>query len=170
MKHTMSDKVKEPTVALSVRQPWAWLITHPEFGSVKDIENRTWATNFRGPVWIHASKGMTKAEWCDAYAFVADSIPPGPGPASFLEIPLFDDPCYQRGGIIGKAEIVDCVTRSSSPWFVGPYGFVLRNAEPVPFRPCKGSLGFFRPDISKPITAEEAAASILASGRTGLFL
>ena len=49
----------------------------------------------------------------------------------------------QRGGIIGEAEIVDCVDHSASPWFVGPFGFVLRNARPLPFRPLKGRLGFF---------------------------
>lgn len=50
----------------------------------------------------------------------------------------------ERGGFIGTAEIVDCVSRSDSPWFFGPYGFVLRNAEPIPFHPCRGALGFWR--------------------------
>ncbi|WP_245839042.1 ASCH domain-containing protein [Yersinia kristensenii] len=37
--------------ALSIRQPWAWLIVN----GYKDIENRTWNTKCRGPVLIHAS-------------------------------------------------------------------------------------------------------------------
>ena len=41
--------------ALSIRQPWAWLIVNGH----KDIENRSWPTRFRGPVLIHAAKGMT---------------------------------------------------------------------------------------------------------------
>jgi hypothetical protein len=45
--------------ALSIRQPWAWLIVN----GYKDIENRSWATKFRGPVLIHAAKGMTGAEY-----------------------------------------------------------------------------------------------------------
>jgi hypothetical protein len=49
----------------------------------------------------------------------------------------------ERGGIIGIAEIVDCVACSSSPWFVGPYGFVLRNARRLPFKPLQGRLGLF---------------------------
>lgn len=49
----------------------------------------------------------------------------------------------KRGGIIGVAEIVDCVEASDSPWFFGRYGFVLRNARPVEFIPVKGALGFF---------------------------
>ena len=39
---------------LSVRQPWAWLIV----AGHKDIENRKWYTNHRGPLLIHASKAM----------------------------------------------------------------------------------------------------------------
>ena len=38
--------------ALSIMQPWAWLIC----AGHKDIENRSWSTGFRGPVLIHAGK------------------------------------------------------------------------------------------------------------------
>lgn len=38
--------------ALSILQPWAWLIT----AGHKDIENRRWWTNYRGPFLIHAGK------------------------------------------------------------------------------------------------------------------
>jgi len=36
---------------LSVKQPWAYLLC----AGIKDIENRTWKTNYRGRVFIHAS-------------------------------------------------------------------------------------------------------------------
>lgn len=52
----------------------------------------------------------------------------------------------QRGGIVGKATITDCVTSSESKWFFGQYGFMLEKAEPLPFHPCKGALGFFEVD------------------------
>ena len=46
--------------------------------------------------------------------------------------------------LIGEVTITACVKESSSPWFVGPYGFVLANPvlykEPIPYR---GQLGFF---------------------------
>ena len=48
----------EPTVrsaeqmALSVWQPWAYLLVT----GVKDVENRTWRTNHRSRLWIHASQ------------------------------------------------------------------------------------------------------------------
>ncbi len=115
---------------LSIRQPWAWLIVN----AGKDIENRSWPTKFRGRFLIHASKGMTRDEYEDAGLCAADSR---------IALPRFE--VLERGGIVGEAEIVDCVTRSESVWFFGPYGFVLRNAKPLPFWPCKGALGFFNP-------------------------
>jgi len=36
--------------AISIRQPWANLIVH----DIKPIENRSWKTNFRGRVLVHA--------------------------------------------------------------------------------------------------------------------
>ncbi len=48
--------------ALTVRQPWAWALM--EGG--KDIENRKWATTYRGPLAIHAAAGMTRQEYCRA--------------------------------------------------------------------------------------------------------
>ncbi len=51
------------------------------------------------------------------------------------------------GGIIGIAEIVDCVDNSDSEWFFGPFGFVLDNIKPIDFIPIKGKLGFFEVEI-----------------------
>lgn len=120
--------------ALSIRQPWAWLIMN----AGKDIENRVWNTPVRGRVLVHAAKGMTVDEFEDADAFAAkithnyDRIG---------KYPVFED--LERGGIVGSVEIVDCVRVSGSPWFVGPFGFILRDPQPLPFRPLKGALGFF---------------------------
>lgn len=61
------------------------------------------------------------------------------------QLPTYSE--MERGGIIGETEIIDCVTESKSPWFCGRYGFVLRNSKPLPFEPCKGALGFFRPTL-----------------------
>jgi|ERR1039458_8111645 hypothetical protein len=46
--------------AISIRQPWAWLIVN----GYKDVENRIWAANVRGRVLIHAgaSKSDTNPE------------------------------------------------------------------------------------------------------------
>lgn len=56
-------------------------------------------------------------------------------------MPRFPD--LPRGGIVGRARIVDCVTQSDSPWFVGRFGFVLADVEPLPFVECRGALALF---------------------------
>ncbi len=121
------------TPILSVRQPWAWMIIHGD----KDIENRTWRTRVRGPVLIHASGSCTRREYEEASGFAFWCI----GGAIWDNYPKFEH--LQRGGIVGQVEIVDCVSDSDSPWFVGPYGFVLRNPVALPWRPMRGKLGFF---------------------------
>ena len=110
--------------ALSIRQPWAWLIAH----GYKDIENRTWSTKFRGKFLIHASKTIDH----NGYA-LAHKMGISPPSESVIE----------RGGIVGIAEIVDCTHASASPWAFGPYMFVLQNAQPIKFIPLRGRLGFF---------------------------
>ena len=124
--------------ALSIKQPWATLILH----GFKDIENRSWMTRQRGPVLIHASKSMTYDEWVSAMVFA------GPMLVGAMKIDaafnvLFGYKEQQRGGIVGIVDIIDCVTSSPSPWYMGNVGFVLANARPLPFVPYKGSLGFF---------------------------
>lgn len=122
-----------PTLALSVRQPWAWAIIH----AGKDVENRSWqAVNhglrIRGRIAVHAAAGMTREEYVNAAAFMDEigvSCPPA------IEL--------QRGGIIGSVEVIDVVISSSSPWFFGPRGLVLRDPEPCEFRGVKGALGYF---------------------------
>ena len=114
--------------ALSIRQPWAWLILH----AGKDIENRSWPTNYRGRVLIHASKGMTRSEYEQACDFVYTNVHPS------IAIPTFET--LDHGGIVGEVEITDCVKDSCSWWFECPYGFVLANPKPLPFHPAKAPL------------------------------
>lgn len=118
--------------ALSIRQPWAWLIIH----AGKDIENRSRRTHLRGRIWVHASQGMTQDEYNEAFIIAAELG---------IEIPVRS--ALQRGGVIGTVEIVDCVDDHSSPWFFGPFGYVLRDPEPLLFQPCRGHLNFFEPQL-----------------------
>lgn len=121
--------------ALSIRQPWAWLILN----AAKDVENRDWWTSFRGRFLIHASKGMTRDEYDSAKEFAVETRL-----ISIGQMPAFER--LERGGIVGTATLFNCVERSESPWFFGKYGFELRDVMPLPFRPYKGALGFF--DVS----------------------
>lgn len=116
--------------ALSIRQPWAWLIVNGH----KDIENRSWPTRYRGQVLVHASKGMTRAEYDDVVEFIENDL---------LNVQLPPRETLERGGIVGQVTIFNCVTASDSPWFFGPQGFHLRDAAALPFVPIKGALGFF---------------------------
>lgn len=115
--------------ALSIRQPWCWAILH----AGKDIENRTWTTAYRGRLLLHAGKaahrnGVDYLDDVDYLEEVHGLRPP-------------DD--LDRGGIVGVAQLVDVVTRSASPWYQGPYGFVLRDVRPLAFVPYRGALGLF---------------------------
>jgi hypothetical protein len=118
--------------ALSIRQPWAWLIVN----GWKNIENRDWPTRFRGPFLVHAGKAMTMEEYEACQIFMAGF--------TALELPPFD--ALQRGGIVGQAVLLDCVAEHDSEWFCGEWGFVLDNAIALPFTPFRGQLGFF--DVS----------------------
>lgn len=125
-----------PQFALSVRQPWAWCILN----AGKDIENRDWGTRMRGPIALHASSGLTRAEFehcLSTIHAISEQCPFPPG----LTMPSIKE--LQRGGIVGVVEIVDSVQHSESPWFFGKHGFRLANPRPVEFVPVKGALGFF---------------------------
>lgn len=115
---------------LSIRQPWAWAILN----AGKTVENRCWQTKFRGRFLIHAAKGCTRDEYDAAMDFMAMrcGVRGSPG---LLSLP--------RGGIVGAATLAECVSESSSPLFVGEFGFVLKDVQPVEFYPCRGALGFF---------------------------
>lgn len=123
--------------ALSIRQPWAWLIVN----GFKDIENRSWYTRYRGAFLVHAAKGMTRAEYKLAadHAFEID-------PDIFL--PDFEE--LQRGGIVGFVTATGCTNEETSPWFFGPVGIELANAHALPFVPMTGRLMFFETGL-KPI-------------------
>lgn len=49
--------------ALTIRQPWASLVAQ----GIKQVENRTWQTPYRGPLLVHAGKspwrGMCRRAW-----------------------------------------------------------------------------------------------------------
>ena len=116
--------------ALTLKPTWAWFVVN----GYKDIENRSWSTKVRGKIYIHAaSSPVTKPQYEN---FVHNC-----GVMRIKNVPAREKiPC---GGIVGSVEIIDCVTKSRSKWFRGPYGFVLKNARKSKFKPLKGRLGFF---------------------------
>lgn len=124
-----------PQKALSVRQPWAWLIVN----GFKDVENRSRRTNLRGRIWIHASATMTR----DDYSDCALSGFPG-----LWRMPAYDILREQCGGIVGSVLLAGCVDEYPSRWFTGPWGWLVTEARPSLFTPCKGQLNFFAPTVN----------------------
>jgi hypothetical protein len=146
-----SSEYLKPTHALSIQQPWAWLIVNGH----KDVENRSWPlpwwireilfkSNYKAGyrVFIHAGKTIDKS----AGDFLAGIKSSKTG--KVIAFP----PTYETGGIIGEVSIVRQITTSSnvekSHWFRGEYGFALAHPEAYDkIIPCRGFLGFFKPKI-----------------------
>lgn len=69
---------------LTIKEPWATLIVN----GYKKYEFRSWKTNYRGKILIHAGLGIDKES---LYLFKDYNLE------------------YSRGEIIGEAEITDCI-------------------------------------------------------------
>ncbi len=126
---------------LSVRQPYASLLVK----GIKDVENRSRRTNYRGLVLIHASQKMH-----DIVTYMR-----GLGGVMFSGIPAYvlseSDLCDLQpevnfSAIIGCVEIVDCVQNHPSEWAEkGQWHWVCKNAKAFvnPIRDVKGKLGIW---------------------------
>lgn len=112
-------------MALTIRQPWAYAIIH--LG--KDVENRSWPTEHRGPLAIHAATKLDR----NGDVFLKRL---GFAPA---------DEDMVLGAVIGIVDVTDCVRNHASPWAVnGHYHWLLNNprALSVPLQ-IRGQLGLF---------------------------
>ncbi|MBX9623810.1 MAG: ASCH domain-containing protein [Gemmataceae bacterium] len=124
---------------LSVRQPYAWLLVH----GYKPIENRTWSTAHRGPLWIHASKAPD-VKPAEAEAFLTDDCGLTAGEAEAYDPVL--------SAVVGCVFVADCVGRVNLPPVYagnvhagGPFFFLLSAAAPLAAAaPCDGRLGVWR--------------------------
>lgn len=141
--------------AISIRQPWAWAIAH----AGKDIENRSWHMSHRGPLAIHAAKGMTRDEYYEFFDFFQYEL----GEVFIdgnVQRSLPKPEQFVRGAIIAVCNAIDCVhAHSSSVWYSGPHGLRIKDVialqEPVP---CRGALGFF--DLPKDVDKAIAQMAI----------
>lgn len=90
---------------LSLLQPWATLVAV----GAKKIETRSWRTEYRGPLAIHASKRMGGAEqvMCD-YPPIRDALRAA-GITAWSELPL--------GAIIATCTLVSCLHIVEQPFF-----------------------------------------------------
>jgi hypothetical protein len=141
---------------ISIRQPWASLIAV----GIKDVENRSWPTRYRGAVLIHASQR-------------ADDISSDEIDHRFGVRPPID---ARLGGVVGIVDIVDCVQQHQSKWYAGDYvdrhgerkshwALVMKNARPLPFVKWKGALSLRAAptELLELLDLSHSAASAVAS-------
>jgi len=125
MEGTESDSGVEVPRVLTVRQPWAWAIIH----AGKDVENRSWRTNHRGLLLIHAGQRFDPA-----------------GEAFIRELGLnLTEAARITGRIIGSVDVADVVRDYDSVWAMSDlWNWVLVSKAPA-VRPleCKGRLSLF---------------------------
>ena len=105
---------------LTLHAQWAEAI----FALGKDVENRSWATTYRGPLAIHASQRLD-VTICEALGL--------------------DPSAVRTGAILGVVTLIDCVTDSHSLWALpGQFHWLFENPRrcdiPIPF---KGQRGLF---------------------------
>jgi hypothetical protein len=127
--------------ALTVCQPYAWLISLPESDPRhKRIENRNWFTSYRGRLLIHAGKSK---KWLDTWGDLT------PGEASSL--------IY--GAIVAVCDLIDCIEAEYlksamhlpktllpfrlSRHLEGPWCWLLANVKPIRPIYCSGAMGLW---------------------------
>lgn len=131
---------------LSIKEPFATLIKNKK----KHIETRSWKTNYRGEIYIHAS--LTK---------IGNSID---GRIELIHLISNDEMNY--GNIICKCQLVDCIEmteeyinkiKNEEPqeficgqYSSGRYAWILKNIEPLikPI-PARGQLGIWNYELDK---------------------
>lgn len=125
---------------LSLLEPWASLIKE----NVKRIETRSWKTNYRGELYIHASKKILTKNDRIKYKEILD---------------LLKDTEFKYGHIIVKCNLVDCKLMTielinevkknekeykSGLYEVGRYAWILEDIEILEDAiPANGQLGIW---------------------------
>jgi len=153
--HTSGTRLK----CLSIRPAWAWMIVYLQAPHWKDVENRTWTTNFRGPLLIHASQGLTHDEYEDACALALSA-----GQIDRSQLPEFHEIELIRGRLIGAARLSNVVPPGTevSPWHGSDsYGWQLSDRVAFTPRPLGGKLKLFEVELTPGELATLRAAGLL---------
>lgn len=129
---------------LSLKEPWASLVVQ----GIKKMETRSWRTNYRGMLLIHASMS-----------------PVGKTERERALIGLLNAPCGQ-GHILCRCKLIDCAPideefaarlREESPveflcgdYTPGRFAWILEDVRPVEPVRAKGRLGLWEYKLSIP--------------------
>ncbi|SRR5579884_57794 len=136
-----SHAIEGMMACLSGWQPYPYFVTHPEIFiqaglPPKRVENRDWTTDYTGPLLLHAGKTF------EAKAIAYWSRQLG------LDLRRLLPADYDRGCIVGVANLVQVAQDCDDIWFMGEYGFQLsdvRRLDPIPYR---GRPGLFYVPLS----------------------
>lgn len=133
---------------LTIKNPWGWLVA----SGLKEIENRTWHTPFRGRVLIHTSAtlwntkdGLTNPISCLNSRQVLQLFDSG-------REREFERESFRTSTVIGSVEITDCIQGSDSIWAEqDQWHWVLSNPVlfKVPLLFVKGKLGIWELDVNE---------------------
>lgn len=137
--------------ALSLKQPYAWLIAN----GYLLVDDRTWGTHYRGPILIHASKGIYQ----EYYNYIKSNTD--------VPIPAIEELGF--GGIVGIAKLVLCCRPAELPASISHqqrvhfggvhqdcFGFLFEQATPLRLMSCAGKLGIFEVDLDALLAAPPA--------------
>lgn len=126
---------------ISIKEPFATLITN----GTKKIETRSWKTNYRGELFIHASRKNLAKEFL-TNEFVVN---------------LTKNMDMNYGNIICKCNLVDCIYMDEKfinyikqnpieyncgEYKIGRYAWVMEDVEPIYPIPAKGQLNIWNFD------------------------
>ena len=147
--------------AITLHEPMSYLV-----GRYKQFETRSWSTNYRGKIAIHAAKKQHDTdEWC---SLLKDLLPP-------VEELVF-------GAVVAIAELTDCILMTEEfinqqsetelrcgLWEVGRYAWKLENVQILPEPiPARGKQGLW--NIELPFALVQPAASIAPQSLIDRFL
>ena len=126
---------------ISIKEPFATLITN----GTKKIETRSWKTNYRGELFIHASgKSLAKEFLTNDYV-----------------VDLIKDLDMNYGNIICRCNLVDCIYMDEEflehikqnpteynvgEYKLGRYAWIIKDIEPIYPIPTKGQLNIWNFD------------------------
>lgn len=142
--------------AISLWQPWASLIAT----GAKKIETRSWATNYRGPLAIHAAK-TDNQELRSMMSFwqIQTGLAPLKGKKNILPELTWSGVCWEdlpRGCVIAICKLVDCIPTDNmtqkqieieqyfGDFTPGRFAWILEDIQPLPEpMPAKGKQGLW---------------------------
>jgi activating signal cointegrator 1 len=155
---------------ITLWQPWASLIAY----GLKRYETRSWETNYRGRLAIHAAKRKMKPEdlliWEAAKTFVSEDFPDA---LALSKVKAEDLPL---GAIVAFADLTDCLQMDAAliedcplledlcgDWKVNRFAWQLNGVCRVGPYPYKGGQGLLTlpPDIEAKCRSTEAESKIL---------